>query len=152
MVQIPDQASKSNAAASDLVLIRDVSSNTDKKTTVLGLSAGLNSRTVDANGWTVFDNGTWKEYEKKFTGGSVGGSGSGSIANVIPGLNFPTGVSPASGKWSITIAPSAFATQAFINPELDLDSTSLTYTWACHAYRVAGANPVPFSVTVRGRV
>jgi hypothetical protein len=39
--QISDQPSKVTASASDLVLIRDTTSNSDKKTTVSGLASGV---------------------------------------------------------------------------------------------------------------
>lgn len=41
MAQIPDKSLKAVAAPADLVLIRDQSSNTDKRTTVAGLAAGI---------------------------------------------------------------------------------------------------------------
>ncbi len=48
---------------------------------------------VDANGWTVYDYGAWREYEKKITGisfSSLSGSG---ITNQSGG-NYPAGVAP----------------------------------------------------------
>lgn len=75
--QITDNASKAIAAAADILLLRDVTSNTDKYTTTAGLatavaanlpagsvmssSLGL-SKTVDANGWTVYNYGAHKVY------------------------------------------------------------------------------------------
>ena len=152
MVQIPDQQSKTNAAAPDMVLIRDVSSGTDKRTTVAGLATGLFKTSVDSNGWTVLENGIWKEYEKKFTGGSVGGSGSGPVNFALAGLDMPAGVSPSMGKWTVSPIASANASQAVIVPEMDTSSIALNYSWACHAYRFTGAAAVPFTVVVRGRV
>ncbi|MFE5643235.1 hypothetical protein [Rhodococcus sp. NPDC056516] len=64
--QITDNASKSPVAATDILLVRDVTTNTDKKTTVAGLAPGISStlfsRTTDANGWTVIDMGVYKRY------------------------------------------------------------------------------------------
>lgn len=49
------------------------------------------SKTTDANGWTVYDYGTFKEYIKLFTGGSVSSLGNGSAATVFNNMNLPTG-------------------------------------------------------------
>jgi len=49
-------------------------------------------KTVDANGWTVYDFGTFKEYAKRFTGGSVSGLGSLGSATLFSAQNLPVDV------------------------------------------------------------
>lgn len=52
------------------------------------------SKTVDANGWTVYDFGTWKEYMKRFTGLTTASMGAGAAMTVSSGNTFPVGVVP----------------------------------------------------------
>ncbi|WP_425005743.1 hypothetical protein [Mycolicibacterium sp. S3B2] len=56
------------------------------------------SKTTDANGWTVFDYGTWKEYYKlaSFTGSDVVGNGQ---TRTLTSSNLPDGVSNLSSAF-----------------------------------------------------
>jgi len=64
--KITDLTNKATAASADIVPIVDPTDNTTKRTTVAGLRAALMIKTTDANGWTIYDNGGWKEYVKLF--------------------------------------------------------------------------------------
>lgn len=49
------------------------------------------SKTVDANGWTIYDYGTWKEYHKRVT--FTFNYGAGAVANlVLSSNNLPVGM------------------------------------------------------------
>jgi|GEM_PF-4066306 len=52
--QITDNASKSPVAAADILLVRDVSSNTDKKSTVSGLAPAIEA--------SLSSDGAWKSW------------------------------------------------------------------------------------------
>jgi hypothetical protein len=115
-IKISELPILSTADATDILPVVDVSGNVTKRVTVSGTAAAvaanlpadsitstmLNpSKTVDANGWTVYDYGTWKEYAKIVTGLAV--SSLGSLANASGGsVNAPSGVTPDSLYFAIT--------------------------------------------------
>lgn len=72
MVQIPDQALKAVPALEDFAIIRDLSTGTDKRTTVGGVKTALAPVvSTDANGWTVYNYGSFQEYTYAFPGWSA---------------------------------------------------------------------------------
>lgn len=83
-------------------------------------SSELNpSKTVDANGWTVYDYGTFKQYRKKgATQTSIGG-GSWNNVNVTP--NMPVGMSSLGANF---MEASVSANDAAISCNLGADSSA----------------------------
>lgn len=58
-------------------------------------SAKLNpTRSTDANGWTVYDYGTWKEYSRLFTGLTVTSVAAQAAATALSSQTMPVGVAP----------------------------------------------------------
>lgn len=106
------------------------------------------TKTTDANGWTVYDYGTWKEYRKVVTGGAVGGSGSGILTNIYSAQNIPAGIVPNDLHWTFSIIATGFASQAVINIEFSHTATTSS-TWSAHAFRLTGSDVVPVAVAVR---
>lgn len=87
------------------------------------------NKTTDANGWTVYDYGGWKEYRKRITFSQTINAGSGSQI-VESSTNLPVGVatiSDGSFSYSCTITNgNAYATN--LVAEMSTAATSLAFT------------------------
>lgn len=76
--------------------ISSVSGSKIANGTVTPAKTSFMTKTTDANGWTVYDYGNWKEYRKRFTfNQSIGGLAVLTVApaNGTGGTNLPTGLS-----------------------------------------------------------
>lgn len=86
------------------------------------------SKTTDANGWTVYNYGTWKEYRKRVTFSQAFTAGS-LVAVSLSSTNLPSGMSTLSTNFlSATIVPSGFAGDFKAYPEMSSSSASLSVT------------------------
>ncbi|WP_146082360.1 hypothetical protein [Rathayibacter sp. AY1C5] len=137
MVQIPDQPAKTNAAAEDLLLIRDVAAGTDKRVTVGGLRSAMHPVTVDANGWTKLDMGTFSIWKKRVTY-SMTTSAGGSYTIPISSSNLPTGMATLGNN---TIQGSMIQLGSAFNLNWNFEMSSASTGLAITAYALITGTP-----------
>ncbi|WKK71440.1 hypothetical protein Q0F99_19060 [Rathayibacter oskolensis] len=128
-MQFPDLSAKTNAALDDILPIRDVSSNTDKKTTVAGLRASLHAVAADANGWTRLNLGTFSIWKKRVFYNSVAATSGSAVTIPLSSNTLPTGMGTLGTNtivFSLIQQTSAFALQP--NLEMGTESTALAMT------------------------
>lgn len=82
------------------------------------------SKTTDANGWTVYDYGSWKRYTKRFVMPAQT-MGTGGALITLTGNNLPSGVSTV-GSHHISYAIMLSAGSPFLVTNLDGDTTATT--------------------------
>ena len=84
------------------------------------------SKTVDANGWTIYDYGTFKQYKKRITFAQTIG---GAVALSTSSSNLPTGFSTITGyffDYKHTVVGQAF--DLSIVAEMGTAATALNWT------------------------
>lgn len=109
------------------------------------------SKTTDANGWTMYDYGTWKEYAKVFGPYNPGAISSDSGATLTTGANMPVGVAPnaVSITTSHSIAGGPNGSQViFGTGGYDHTSSSTSFTYSLFLRNITGVSLTPTGVTV----
>lgn len=89
------------------------------------------SKTVDANGWTVYDFGTWKKYSKRVTFSQSVTNGT-ITTLTVSSTNFPAGMANIDTKellYSQSIS-SGFGSDAFITTDGMTLSTATAFAWS----------------------
>jgi hypothetical protein len=91
------------------------------------------SKTVDANGWTVYNYGAFKKYAKFFSGGSIGSLVSQANYTAISGAVLPVGMTDRTNTYTTSTfnCPTAEFTGSFLSVQTDTTLTLLihnTYT------------------------
>lgn len=106
------------------------------------------SKTTDANGWTVYDHGTWKEYVKLFTGGSVSSLAGGAQGTVFSSQNLPSGTTRGA-LYLLTQGgnDSSSGTRYYWNADGNRTGTDTSTTFAITVRNITGASLTESSLT-----
>lgn len=110
----------------------------DGAVTSAKLAPGL---TTDANGWKVYDFGTWKEYEKAFGPGTAASTGA-SLSTVLSSMtgNFPVGIVPTDVFMQYTNTSVGTGMDRWsISPDLDMTSGSAVTTYSFRGRNLTGS-------------
>lgn len=131
--------------------IKDSSITTAKinNASVTPAKMGL-TKTVDANGWTVYDYGSWKEYEKRFTGlAQTSHVGHSNNSPVILGTSLPVGKTLNQLHIQCTLTMNGNAPYFVCGYEFDMTGTSTTMT--AYLYNVTNSTITngPTTVCIR---
>lgn len=85
------------------------------------------TKSTDANGWSVYDYGSWKEYVKTFGPYSTTSLASLGVATLGSDGNFPVGVVPNTVQMTYVNSSIASASNRyFIAPIVDITASSIT--------------------------
>lgn len=108
------------------------------------------TKTIDANGWTVYDYGAWKEYTRRWTGIDPGSINAHGIAQVVSGLSLPVGKSPSNSLISVstTAASASSACIATMGYNTSSSSTTDTYNVYLRNTQTLPASPTGVAITV----
>jgi len=87
-----DLAALTTPATNDILPIDDVSASTTKKITIADLMTLATSKSVDANGWTVYQQSSWTEYRKQVAYGTYT-KAAGEVWTIVSAAAFPVGMS-----------------------------------------------------------
>lgn len=84
-------------------------------------------QSTDANGWTLYDYGDFKQYRKRVTYSQAFTNGTSAVLSVSS-TNLPVGMSTIStNKLDMNVVGSSWAMDINIRPEMSTSSSALTF-------------------------